>query len=211
MQPKQPLSRDVVADIAVRLNTTHASLADIRFLFILLVGYAGIFRIGEILDIRIKDINIFDDHMALTLSKRKNDQYRKGHVSIISRSGKPTCPVGITEGLLSLLPDKKGSPNPVVRRIVKSKRAKEKFHKSLGISYSSVREIVKAYIAPNVSNPCLFGTQSIRIRGTNDLGFRSLDPSLQERHGGWRNPNSKFRYLEATTEELVKFTQVMDI
>ena len=167
MQPKQHLSRDVVADIAVRLNTTHASLADIRFLFILLVGYAGICPVG--------------------------------------------IPVGITERLLSLLPDKKGSPNPVVRRIVKSKRAKEKFYKSLGISYFSVREIVKAYIAPNVSNLCLFGTHSIRIGGTNDLGFRSLDPSLQERHGGWRNPKSKFRYLEATTEELVKITQVMDI
>ena len=54
VQPKQPLSRDVVADIAVRLNTTDAYLADIRFLFILLVGYTGIFRIGNILDIRIK-------------------------------------------------------------------------------------------------------------------------------------------------------------
>ena len=116
--------------------------------------------------------------MAITLSKRKNDQYRKGHVSPISRSGKPTCPVDITERLLSFLPDKNGSPNPVVRRIVKSKRVKEKFHKSLGISHSSVREIVKAYIAPNVSNPCLFGTHSIRIGGTNDPSFRSLDPSL---------------------------------
>ena len=89
MQPKQPLSRDVVADIhvAVRLNTTDAPLADIRFLFILLVGYAGIFCICEILDIRIKYINSFDDHlMATTLCKRKNDQYRKGHVSIIPRS-----------------------------------------------------------------------------------------------------------------------------
>ena len=80
--------------------------------------------------------------MAITLRKRKNDQYRKGHVSIISRSGKPTCPAGITKRLLSLLPDKNGSPNHVVCRIVESKRVKEKFHKSLGISFSSVREIV---------------------------------------------------------------------
>jgi len=41
--------------------------------------------------------------------KRKNDQYRDGHVSVIALSRKPTCPVGITEKLFSLLPDSKGS------------------------------------------------------------------------------------------------------
>ena len=45
VQPKQPLSRDVVADIAVSLSTADASLADIRFLLVLLVGYAGIFAL----------------------------------------------------------------------------------------------------------------------------------------------------------------------
>ena len=48
VQPKLPLSHDIVADITMNLSYTSPSLADIRFLFILLVGYAGVFRISEI-------------------------------------------------------------------------------------------------------------------------------------------------------------------
>ena len=104
VQPKQPLKQDSIAEITLSLGSTSACLADIRFLFVLLVGYAGVFRISEVLSIRVRDVTIFDDFMKVYLIKRKNDQYRDGHVSVISRSRKPTCPVGITERILSLLP-----------------------------------------------------------------------------------------------------------
>ena len=85
----------------------------------------------------MRDVSIFDDFMKVYPIMRKNDQYREGHVSVIARYRKPTCPVGITERLLSLLPDSSSSSNPVVRRIVNSRHCKERFHESLGISYST--------------------------------------------------------------------------
>ena len=88
-QSKQSLSHDVITDI------TSAFLADIRFLFILLVGYAGVFRITKILSLRVKDIIILDYFMKTKLIKRKNDQYRNGRISVLGVSRKPTCPVGI--------------------------------------------------------------------------------------------------------------------
>ena len=66
-------------------------------MFILLVGYASVFRITKILSLRVKDIIIFDDFMKINLIKRKNDQNRNGHISVLAMSRKPTCPVGITE------------------------------------------------------------------------------------------------------------------
>ena len=127
-----------IAEITLTLGSASASLADIRFLFILLVGYAGVFfRISEVLSIRVRDVTIFDDFMKVYLIKRKNDQYREGHVSVVARSRKPTCPVGITERMLSLLPDSSGSSHTIVRRIVNSRHSKERFHVSLGISYST--------------------------------------------------------------------------
>ena len=60
VQPKQSLSHDVIANLTLSLSTASSSSADIRFLFILLVGYAGIFRVSEILDDRVKDVAIFD-------------------------------------------------------------------------------------------------------------------------------------------------------
>ena len=104
-QSKQPLSHDVITDITLILNTTSASLADIRFLFILLVGYAGVFRITKILSLRVKDIIILDDFMKINLIKCKNDQNRNGHISVLGMSRKPTCPVGIIEDFFFCFPN----------------------------------------------------------------------------------------------------------
>jgi len=75
--------------------------------------------INKVLSVRVKDVSIFDDFMNVYLVKRKNYQY-KGHISVIARSWKLTCPVMITEKLLPLLPDSNDSSNPIVRRIVNS-------------------------------------------------------------------------------------------
>ena len=83
--------------------------------------------------------------------------------------------MGITEELLSLLPDSRDSSNPVVRMTVNSKHSKERFHESLGVSYSTTLSSFKSYVSPSVSDASLYGTHSIRIGGANDLGFRSLD------------------------------------
>ena len=155
------MTHDSIADIILSLNSASASLADIRFLFILLVGYAGVFHIGEVLSIRVRDVSTFEDFMRVYLIKRKNDQYKDGHVSVIARSRKPTCPVGITERILSLLPDSSGSSYSIVRRIVNHRHAKELFHESLGRSYSIAYACFKSYISPFVSDASLYGTHSI--------------------------------------------------
>jgi len=84
VQPKQSLKHDSIAWITLTLGPASASLADIGFLFILLVGYAGVFRISEVLSIRVRDVTISDDFMKVHLIKRKNDQYRDRHVSFNS-------------------------------------------------------------------------------------------------------------------------------
>ena len=159
----------------------------------------------------MRDVSIFDDFMKVYLIVRKNDQYRNGHVSGIARSRKPTCPVGITERTLSLLPDSSGSSYPIVRRIVNSRHSKERFHESLRISYSTAHASFKSYISPFISYASLYGTHSIRIGRANDPGFRSLDSSMKDRHVGWKNPKSKFRYLEAVPEQLIGITRSMNI
>ena len=106
-------------------------------MFVFLVGYAGLFRISELFSIKIKYITVVHDGMSIFVSKRKNDQFREGHASIIARSGRVSCPVSINERLLILLANLKESCSPVLRRIVRTKNGAY-FHKSLGISYSTI-------------------------------------------------------------------------
>jgi len=70
---------------------------------------------------------------------------------------------------------------------------------------------LNSYISPFVSDASLYGTHNIRNGGANDPGFGSLDSSMKDRHVGWKNPKSKFRYLEAVPEELIEITRSMNI
>ncbi|XP_032241702.1 uncharacterized protein LOC116620164 [Nematostella vectensis] len=119
VKPKEPISLNIVRDIA-SFYQAYDSLAVLRFLFIVFVGYAGFLRADELLKIKVSDITIKDDHMLIQVPKRKNDQFSEGHSILISRSNKITCPVAVTERLLSALPQK-DNLSPLVRRIIKSK------------------------------------------------------------------------------------------
>ena len=88
VKPKEPLSIDIVQSIASFYLTSVLSLAELRFLFVLLVGHAGLLRADEILSVRYKDMNIEEHKMIIFIPKRKNDQYREGHFSIVYKSGK---------------------------------------------------------------------------------------------------------------------------
>ena len=88
---------------------------------VLLVGYAGLFRISELLSVKVRDISISGDEMSIFVSQRKNDQFRERHTTIIAGS-KVSCPVSITERLLALLACPKKSRSPVLRRIVPTKK-----------------------------------------------------------------------------------------
>ena len=51
----------------------------------------------------------------------------------------------------------------------------------------------------------------LELAGLTIRGSRSLDSSMKDRHVGWKNPKSKFRYLEAVPEELIEITRAMNI
>ena len=148
---KEPLSLETVAKIAQSYNSASASSANVRFLFVLLVRSAMLFHISQLLNVRVKDVSISDVGMSLFVVQRKNDQFREGHKSEIVRFGKTSGPVAITERILSLVPGTKDSCFLVMRRIVGTKKGAY-FHKSLGISYATIREKLRKYVSPYVAN-----------------------------------------------------------
>ena len=96
VQPKEPLSVSTVQVIATHFASS-ASLSDPRFLFILLDGFAGFFRIDEIRNIALRDVSIYSDHMSVYVPQRKNDQYWEGYIAFLARTGTVTCPVALTK------------------------------------------------------------------------------------------------------------------
>ena len=99
VRPKKPLSVDTVQAIA-EFYVSSNFLATLRFLFILLVGFYGFFRIAEINSFFLQDVTINAVHMSIFVAKRKNDQYWEGHTSYLARSGKSTAQFPLLDELL---------------------------------------------------------------------------------------------------------------
>ena len=208
IKPKEPLPLSLIQDIALRFSSDNA-LSVIRFLFILLVGYAGFLRADEILKMKVCDVKIHADHMLVSVPERKNDQYRQGHIIPVIRSNKVTCPVFITEKILVRLPLSDNKNMPLVRRIVKSK-SKEYFHSCKSVSYSTIRDEFKKFLGQFVSNVDDFGLHSIKSGAASNPGCRLLNDNI-DRYAGWRHPASKNRYVQYTTNDLLKVTQSLGI
>ena len=175
-RPKELLSVDTVQAIA-EFYVSSNSLATLGFLFILLVGFYGFFRIDEINSFCLQDVTIKADHMSIYVAKRrKNDQYREGHTSYLARSGQSTCPVSITERIIKVL--SQSNPSfPLVRRIVKSKSG-EYFHASNGVSISTLREEFKKYIQPFADDVSKYGTHSMRSGAASNPACRRIPGDL---------------------------------
>ena len=186
------------------------SVASIRFLFVLLVGHAGMLRADELLSIRYKDIETSSSNMVIFIPKRKNDQHREGHYSNIKRSSKITCPVSFTEQLLDLLPDQNGSSFPVLRKIVQQRDGKV-FHRKLGISYTTLRQEFIEHLSLFVDDVKKFGLHSIKSGGASNPALRNVNGELLDRHVGWKNSKSKRRYVKFRTEDLLSVTEAMGI
>ena len=201
VQPKEPLSVVTVCRIADHY-TSSSSLAVIRFLFILLVGFAGFFRMDEISNLSVNDVSICSEYMSVFIPKRKNNQYRKGHTSLLARSHKATCPVSITKRLLKLLLLSGESSSPLVRRTVKSK-SKEYFHVSKGVSHTTLREEIRTYVKPFVDDISRYGTHNIKSGAASNPACRNISADLLDMHAGWKCANSKNRYIKRTVRFMI--------
>ena len=196
--PKDPIQPHMLHHLMEKHGQEKASPADIRLLFIVLVGYTGFLRIGEILSIQVKHIQMSPPGMTIFLPKRKNDQFRSGSTVHIARSHKPTCPVAITERLLQMLPDSPDSNRPVVRRIL-SKHGVQTFHPTQGISYTTAKDIIKRELGIFFDDLTKLGTHSLRSGGASDPGCSNLSDLSMQSHGGWKCVQSKNKYIQPTT------------
>ena len=109
----------------------------------------------------------------------------------LARFGKSSCPVSITELIITVL-SQSNSPYSLVRRIVRSKSG-EYFHASMGASISILREEFKKYIQPFIDDFSKYGTHSMRS------GAKS--------NPAWRCPSSKNRYIKHTIKDRLSFSK----
>ena len=158
VQPKDPLPAHVFPKIVRAPGGPDVDIDNLRLLVLVLVGYAGFMRISELLKVKYQDVEFHDTHMSIRVPKRKNDQYRQGHVVNISRTGNPTCPVAMTERLAAKAQFAHGSH--LVCRYFRSKAGLRA--SASGISYTRALEILKAGLKPFLGDKFNLGSHSLK-------------------------------------------------
>ena len=155
-------------------------------------------------------VQITPEGMLVFLPTRKNDQFRAGNTIHIARTGKPTCPVAITERLLEALPGDRNRCLPVVRRL-KCVRGLQTFHESRGISYTTAKDLIKRKLGVFFDDLRHLGTHSFRSGGISDPGCANLSDIALQTHGGWKCVESKNKYIKPSTETLFKVSSSLSI
>ena len=188
----EPLPVDTVCRIADHYISS-SSLAVIRFLFILLVGFAGFFRVDEIRNLSVKDVSIWGEYISVFIPKRYNDQYRERHTSLLARSLKR---------LLAqfLLP--RGYSSFFLHP--ESHLPKEYFHASKGVSHTTIREEFRKYVKLFVIDISRYGTHSIKHGAASNPACKSISADLLSMHAGWICAISKKRYIKQTINDRLK-------
>ena len=174
MQPKVPLSADKVQAIT-NAHVASKSLPDVHFLFILLVEFYGFFRVNEINSLSFKDVAINYNSMKIYVAKHKNDQYREGHTSHLTRSAS-TCPVAIKLELQS-----SDTQYLLDRRVVEAK-SREYFHSSKEVSLTTQRDDFKKHIEPFVNDVFKFGTHNIKSGAASNHAYGSIPGDILDLH-----------------------------
>ena len=88
---KEPITFDMINTLLTKYGGKSSTIPDLRFLLTGLLGFAGILRIDELLNVKLKHTKLQESHLEIVIPKSKTDQHRERHVVYISRIKLECC------------------------------------------------------------------------------------------------------------------------
>jgi len=197
---KEPMTTEILKELFSVYGNPSSSLIDKRFLITCLLGFAGFFRISELLEVKMKHIRIMDSHMEITVSKSKTDQHREGHIVFISRINSITCPVAFLEIYLNeaKIDIVKDAECYLICRMFKVKKG-HKVSKTLGISYTTTSEIFRENISKLKISTNL-SLHSLRSGGASAAAANGVSDRLISKQGRWSSEKGRNGYIKDTVK-----------
>ena len=202
---KEALPVHVIKDLVDEYCRNKQNLMDLRFVVICLLGFAGFFRIDEVLSIQLKHLSFFPNYLLVTLEKSKTDQHRKGNEVFISVTESEYCPVTYVKLFLQTTDsDCELFPEAfLIPRLHKTKSG-HSVSRTRGISYTTVYDIFKAKVTnakPEHSKYCL---HSLRSGGASAAAKNGVSDRLIAKQGRWSTETARDGYIEDSVDYRLK-------
>ena len=211
-QPKEPLSPEILKMLFDKYGENSSNLLDIRFLTMCFLGFAGFFRIEELLLVQVKNIVFKDSHLEITLEKSKCDQHRDGHIIYISKLNSKYCPVKLVKTFLELCKVNVTTDLEtfLIPRLFKTKKG-HTVSKTLGISYTRAREIFVERLKDCNLKSDLYGLHSLRSGGATAAADMEVNERLISKHGRWKSDKSKNGYIKDNLEKRLRISKSLGL
>lgn len=199
---KAPLSVDTLIALVELLAPEPAPLWALTLAAMAGLSFAAFLRYDDVSRILLKDVRIFSDHAAVFLSKRKNAQFREGHVVVFARGRSAACPVRLLERLLGA---KAWSPDePLFQGFdghATRKGTGDVKMSGSPIKYTQARHYITMFLAKALGwsltdTQKAFGLHSLRSGGATKAAAEGVCERVFQAHGGWRSREAMMVYLE---------------
>lgn len=212
---KEPFTTEIITRICRMYGGSSSSIKELRIALIFSLGFSGLFRIGELLDLTAKDIVMYASYVEITVKKSKTDQYRQGNKVLVARTGGPAC----AHGLLSRYCTTAGIPpqsDQFIFRSLNSLKAVS-LDPALNrpISYSTCREIIKNTLVHIGEDPKQFGTHSLRSGGATAMAHSNAENPDRARllrlQGRWKSESTRDMYIKDSVESRLSLTKSLKL
>ena len=194
---KEPITFDMINTLLTKYGGKSSTIPDLRFLLTCLLGFAGILRIDELLNVKLKHTKLQESHLEIVIPKSKTDQHRERHVVYISRIKLERCLVKYLEAYLqkTKLDISNDKESPLICRIFKTKSG-HKISKTKGISYSRIREIFKGSISEITATPRNFGLHSLKSSDAAAAATNGISDRIISKQGCWLSKKARNGYIK---------------
>jgi len=183
----RPLLKTEVVSILPTDMTRKKRVKTVRDTALILIGFSGMFRCSELVNLQIADLTETDEGMVILLRQSKTDQNKQGRKVGIPKANDEgeICPVqalkawlavlqqyGITKGALFRNVDRKNGKGGVIGASLTSR---------------SVSRLLKKHAELAGIDPTLVSGHSLRAGAATELALRGVDLWKIQQQGGWKD------------------------
>ncbi|XP_057290199.1 uncharacterized protein LOC130612878 [Hydractinia symbiolongicarpus] len=191
---KEPFTVDIIKEIIAYYGES-SNFMHMRFIVLCVLGFAGFFRIGELLALKVKDLENKQDSFEISVKKSKTDQLREGHIVYIAHTGNSTCPVTWLRKYLCMTNLKFQPDSYLICRLAKTKTGYNVLG-HLSISYESARKTFHEHLNTIQKVPENFGLHYLRSGGASAAANNGVTDRMISKHGRWSSSSSRDGYIK---------------
>lgn len=186
---KAPLLVDEIIAICTHLDSVGGVTA-IRDKALILLGFGGAFRTGEVAAIDRADLHFNHRAVVVTIPRSKTDQAGEGQEVAINRTSRTeTCPVASLEAYLEVYDAHKFGPGPIARTVKESGDPTARGAQLLPepISGDAFRKLLKRRCEQVGINPDTIGGTSLRAGHVTQAILNGATLAEVAKQGRWKS------------------------